>query len=101
VEEPEFDKEDAEMLFEQISDDRVFEGEDEEKFEKLIGDMTDWMNKYAGLYDDPDTILEDLELPKEEPASSPIVGSTITESEEQPVTMQYATEIYIEYQYPG
>ena len=53
--------------------------------------MTDWMNKYADLYDDPDTILEDLELPKEEPASSPIVGSTITESEEEPVTTQYAT----------
>ena len=50
-----------------ISDDRVFDGEDEEKFEKLISDMTDWMNKYAALYDnnDPDAIIEDLEYPYE------------------------------------
>jgi hypothetical protein len=27
--------------------------------------MTDWMNKYAALYDDPDTIIEDLEYPME------------------------------------
>jgi hypothetical protein len=68
---------------EQITENRVFEGEDEEKFVKLIGDMTDWMNKYADLYDnnDPDTILEDLELPKEEPASLPIVGSAEVEPE--------------------
>ena len=25
--------------------------------------MTDWMNKYADLYDNPDTIIEDLEMP--------------------------------------
>ena len=86
-------------MFAQISDNRVFSGEDEEKFEKLISDMTEWMNKYAALYDDPEAIIDDLpevqmeeENPMEtlkvpvevqEPESTPIVGSAEVEKEVQ------------------
>ena len=106
IPEPNFNEEDAEAMLGQISDGKVFEGEDEENFEALITDMTAWMNKYAELYDDPDTIIEDLEMPAEvaEPVSSPIVGSAetaIEEPQDQDAQMQYTTEIHIEYQYPG
>ena len=75
-------------MLDQISGDKAFDEEDEEKLETLITDMTAWMNKYAGLYDDPDTILEDLEMPTE-------VVEPVEEPQDQSV------EIYIEYQYPG
>ena len=46
----------------------VFEGDDEEKFEKLMVDIEEWINTYAGLFDEtePKTIdflnlLDDLE----------------------------------------
>ena len=100
-------------MFAQISDNRVFSGEDEEKFEKLISDMTEWMNKYAALYDDPEAIIDDLpevqmeeENPMEtlkvpvevqEPESTPIVGSAEVEKEVQIGPYMQHTEIYIEY----
>ena len=69
-----------------ISDDHMFEGDDAEKFDQLISDMADWMNKYADLFDDPETILEDLEMPEvediEEPAHS-----------EQPVVLSFALKM--------
>ena len=93
-------------MFTQISDNRVFEDEDEERFDQLISDMTAWMNKYASLYDDPDTILDDLEVPEmaeveEIEQDSPIVQSTTTPEPQDQDSLQYTSEILIEYQYPG
>jgi hypothetical protein len=46
----------------------VFEGDDEEKFEKLMVDITEWINTYAGLFDETEpktmdflNLLDDLE----------------------------------------
>ena len=32
----------------------LFEGDDQEKFEKLMVDITGWIEKYAGLFDETD-----------------------------------------------
>jgi len=94
-------------MFDSISDNHVFEEEDEQKFNQLISDMTDWMNKYASLYDDPDTIMDHLEVPETQPivdeepvqSSSPIVSAESPKPQEQ--APELSTEVYIEYQYPG
>lgn len=101
--EGDFDEDDAEALFDQISDNRVFDGEDEERFESLIDSMTDWMNRYASLYDNPDAIIEDLEYTEteevEEKKNTPIVESASFAPETQ--QLQYTSVTYIEYEYPG